>query len=74
MDCHHENGHDHAKQLDNEAGKYQAEMINTIPHHKSGKLDWETNEFKLTPGVTRNGASAPEPIQLTTDALSSGPM
>ena len=49
-------------------------MNKTISYQNGGKLDWETNEFKLTPIVTRNGAIAPEPIQLTTDACFSTPM
>ncbi len=52
----------------NEASEYQTEMNKTISYQKGGELDWETNEFKLSPNVTKKGAIAPEPIQLTTDA------
>ena len=58
----------------NEAGKFQAEMNKPISYQKSGRLDWETNEYKLQAIVTKNRARAPAPIQLATDACFSTPM
>ncbi len=53
----------------NEASKIQEEVNKTVAYQKSGRLDCETNQAKLETVVTRNGASAPQPVQLTTDAL-----
>ncbi len=39
----------------------------TTSYQKSGRLSWETNGFELLLVVTKNGASAPEPIKLTID-------
>ena len=58
----------------NEASKFQEEMNKTVAYQKSGRLDWETNKFKLEAVVTKNGAIAPQPVQLTTDARFSAPM
>jgi hypothetical protein len=58
----------------NEASKFQEEMNKTVTYKKSGRLDWETNKFKLEAIVTKNGAIAPQPVQLTTDARFSAPM
>ena len=58
----------------NEASKFQEEMNKTIAYRKSGRLDWETNKFKIEAVVTKNGAIAPQPVQLTTDARFSAPM
>ena len=58
----------------NEASKFQEEMNKTVAYQKSGRLDWETNKFKLEAVVTKNGAIAPPPVQLTTDARFSAPM
>ena len=49
-------------------------MNKTVAYQKSGRLDWETNKFKLEAVVTKNGAIAPQPVQLTTDARFSAPM
>jgi hypothetical protein len=57
-----------------QACKYQTDLSKTVSHRKGGKLDWETNESKLTPIVTKSGAQAPEPIQLTTGMCFSSPM
>ena len=40
-----------------EAGKFQAEMNKPISYQKSGRLDWETNEYKLQAVVTKNTAT-----------------
>ena len=58
----------------NEAGKFQAERNNIISYQKSGRLDWETNGYKLQTVAPKDRACAPEPIQLTTDAGFSTPM
>ncbi len=58
----------------NEASKFQAEMNEAISDHKRGTLGWETNEYKLTLAVTKHGASATAPNQLTTDVCFSTPM
>ncbi len=49
-------------------------MNETVAYQKSGRLDGETNQFKLETVVTINGASAPQAVQLTTHALFSAPM
>jgi hypothetical protein len=49
-------------------------MNKTVAYQKSGRLDWETNKFKLEAVVTKNGAIAPQAVQLTTDACFSTPM
>ncbi len=56
-----------------EVSKVQAEVNNTISYQRGGRLDWETNQYKLRVAVTNNGASAPEPIHFTTDACFSTP-
>ncbi len=45
------------KSWPNEASKFQEEMNKTVAYQKSGRLDWETNQFKFEAVVTKNGAS-----------------
>ncbi len=74
MDCRRENGHDHVKKLAKRSEQTPTKIEKTVAYQKSRKLDWETNKFKLEAVVTKNGASVPEPVQLTTDACLSAPM
>ncbi len=48
----------------NEASKFKEYMNKTVAYRKSGRLDWETHQIKLETVVNRNGASAPQPVQL----------
>ncbi len=74
MDCRHEHGHDHVKNLAKRSEQLPRRSEQTVAYQKGGRLDWDTNQFKLEAVVTRHGASAPAPIQLTTDALFSAPI
>ena len=74
MDCHSKNGHDHAEQLAKRSEQTPSRNEQNSSSPKGGRLDWETNQFKLEAVVTKNGAIAPQPVQLTTDTLFSAPM